>query len=827
MSRYGIDYYGLGYYGPDNQATYTAYPATATSVTYGTIRLNWVDPSGNWTKLKLVRNSYGFPTSPYDGITLVNVFSGSDPTEFIDNFDLKQGSFYYYSVFVYETTNYTWVRSANILGVSVKDYTSGDKMFEYLPEVYKLVSTYDVGGSTENTQLNGFLHLFGFQLDYAQTITELLIDRYDTQKVSGLLIPLLLNQFGLEYEPEIGLQQSRILARDAVQLYKEKGSLQGLKEYIKAFSGYALSSAVAGTPIPAVEGIVNGHNLMLDYNDSSFEESVGHWVSDSSAVGSISQLAEKSITNVALTSNVAKVTIGSHSYKVGTKVTIAGCPIPLFNQYTPVTITAVDSTSISFALTHSDVVLTKTTGALSPYPLPWNELTSPVNYPNKQKGVLAVNNISGSSAAVEFSCGSDNAVDKGIPVTAGLPYTFSIYTSAKSTTRSITAKIKWYNRFGVLLSTSSGSAISNTSGALSVRPYVTATAPANAYYAVPNVSIASVGNAASLEFHYFDAAQFEQASSATGFDEARRVHITLRANRINELVNPDFFAPYAPWKITGATYSTDPFAIEPGLDVFTVETAQLTSNVVTLSTTTVHHLQLGELISVIGVGSPFDGQWTVTGKTASTVSYALTNTNVPLTTVSGSVYHSGNALALTATATSATVTSATTAADYMPIHYPGNSYTFSFSAKSGAGAETVHGSISWYNISKVLISTTNGATFVIGTGWSKASVTSVAPNNAAYAVVTVNWDNTTVSNTLDLDQGIFENSPFVLPYFCGEADADTLPESDVFWEGGVANAGRSHYYKNRYAIVTRLAKNLPDYLPAGTTFDLFLAQPNT
>lgn len=825
MSRYGIDYYGLGYYGPDVTSTFTAAPATATSLDYSSILVTWTSPTGNWSKLKLVRNSYGFPTSPYDGIVLVNVYGGSDPTEFLDTFELKEGAFYYYSIFVYEVNSYTWVRSADIIGLSVKNFGNGPKMFSYLPEVYKMSSVYSITGTTDNQDLKDFLNLFGFQLDYAQTITELLIDRYDVQKVNGVLIPLLLNEFGLEYEREVGLQQSRVLVRDAVQLYKEKGTLQGLKEYIKAFSGYALTAAVAGVPNPATAGIVIGHNLMLDYNDSSFEEGYGHWKA-SDAYASLHSLTEKTITAVSLTSNVATITVGAHNYPVGTKITISNCPVPLFNQSTPVTITAVTGTSISFALTHGDVPSTKTSGTMSPYPLPWAELTAPLNFPNKQSGILSVHNSNGSTQTLTFNCGLEDPVTQGVPVTAGLSYTFSIYTAAKSTTRNVTAKIKWYDRFGTLLSTSSGTATANTAGALSVRPYVTATAPTDSYYAVPEVSIASVANLASAEFHYFDAAQLEQSSSATDFDEARNIHITLKANRVNELINPDFVAPYAPWAISGATYTTDPLAIEPTIDSFVVEQAELTSNVVTLSTTTIHHLEIGEQIAVTGVGAPYDGSWTVTAKSASTLSYALTNTDIPLATVSGLVFHAGNAMQLTATGTSVTVDSFTTSADYMDIHYPGSSYTFSFYGKTTTGTESVSAKIYWYDISNVLISSEVGTAVSVGTDWTRVSVSGIAPATAAYASVQVAW-STTVGKILDIDQGLFENSPFVLPYFCGEADSDTVQESDVFWEGGVADASRSHFYKNRVAVIGRLTDTLKEFVPAGTTFTLYLAQPNT
>ena len=824
MSRYGIDYYGLGYYGPDNLSTYSAAPATSISTQYGSIQLDWVNPSGNWSKLRLVRNSYGFPTSPYDGISLVDVYQGSDPTTFIDSVDIKEGAFYYYSVFVYQVVSYTWVRSANIIGTSVKNFGNGNKMFEYLPEVYKTASLYSVDGN-ENQQLKSFLNLFGFQLDYAQTITELLIDRYDVQKVNGNLIPLLLNQFGLDYEPEIGLQQSRILVRDAIQLYKEKGTLQGLKEYIKAFSGYALTAAVSGVENPATEGIIIGHNLMLDYNDSSFEESKGHW--DTLSNSSLYRLGIKSINKVELTSNVAKITIGAHTYAVGTKVTITNCSVPLFNQLTAVTITAISSNTISFALVATDVLPQKAIGTVLPNPLPWAESTAPVNFPNKQTGILAVTNSTSGSATVSVSCGTSNPVTKGIPIIAGEDYTFSVYSAAKSATRSITAKIHWYTRLGVSISTSSGSGITNATGTFTTRPYVTGTAPTDAAYAVPEISIASVAAAAGLEFHYFDAAQFEKSASVTDFEDARTVHITLKANRINELINPDFVSPFTPWLVTGATSTVDPLSIEPTVDSFIVTQSSLTSNLATLVTKTIHHLEIGEQVAVNDVGSPYNGSWTITSKTPDSFSYALTNADLPLVTgLNGISAHASNALKLEATSTTVTVNSSTTSADYMKIHYPGAVYTFSAYAKTTAGTENITTSINWYNASNVLISSSTGELTEVDTNWTRSSVTGLAPSNTASASVVITWE-TSIGNIIEVDQGLFEQSPFVLPYFCGDADSNTVQKSDVFWEGGVVNGSRSHFYKNRVSNYNRLKDSLSEFLPAGTSFALYLAQPQT
>ena len=69
-----------------------------------------------------------------------------------------------------------------------------------------------------------------------------------------------------------------------------------------------------------------------------------------------------SISNVALTSNVATVTIGAHGFIVGDRVTVF-CSNPVFNGV--YTLTAVDATTISFAKTNSNVTSASATGTVT------------------------------------------------------------------------------------------------------------------------------------------------------------------------------------------------------------------------------------------------------------------------------------------------------------------------------------------------------------------------------------------------------------------------------------------------------------------------------
>lgn len=824
MSRYGIDYYGIGYYGPTNPVLFDANPFIARPYDYGKILLQWRDPSGAWARIRLVRNRFGFPVNAWDGDILFDNVNGEEDNEYSDVGPLLPAQFYYYSIFVFETVQYTWSRAADAIGLSVKDYGNSTRLYDYLPEVYKVRSIYSIDTSFDNQDLKNFLGLFGFQVNYIQTLTDLLIQRYNVEKVGGTLVPTMLKQFGLQFETEVGLQQSRILLRDAIQLYKDKGSSQGLREVIKSFSGYAVPKPVAGTPNPAVDGLVMGHNLMLDYNDSSFEESVGHWASLSNAT--LTQLGTKSITRVSLTSNVATLTVGSHSYVVGNKIFVKDCPLPVFNSPSvALTITAVTSTTISYSVTGPNVASRATAGTVVPAPAPYEEPTSPANYPNKRLGILCLTNSSATAGTVTASCGNSDAVTKGIPVTAGQQYSFSVYSTAGSTTRSVTVGIRWFTRFGVLIgSASTGTSATNSATAWATRLSVTATAPTNAYYAVPQISVASVAGSATPEFHYFDGAQFEKSATVTEFDEARQIYITPRATRINELKNPHFASPITPWVVTGATTVVNPDADEPGLRTYTVTEAGLTSNVATITTSNFHELRVGRKVIVKNVSAVFNGQYTITAVTPTTFSYAKTNADIPLAAATGTAYHAGDSLQLTATSSVVELKSASSSANYMPIHYPSSEYTFSLYTKVNVDTEQIRLFVSWYNSSNTLIQTDTGDAYSVTTSWTRPYVTFVSPATAAYAVVGVEW-SVIGGNTLTVDSALFERTPFLLEYF----DGDTGPSdiNDLFWEGGTPSAGRSHLYKNRVAVQTRLDEVLRDFLPLGSTFALYLAQPKT
>lgn len=846
MSRYGLNYYGLtaSKYGGENPVSYIATSFSAQSSTYvdtvtgirkPKIVLTWVSPSGSWAQIRLVRNTYGYPVNAWDGKLLTNVAKEQDPTRYEDKDNLALGSFYYYSLFVYQLETYSWVRAADAVGLSVYPYGNGERLYDYMPSITKVTQVNTPTIPSDNEDLRNFLAIFGFELDYAQTLANLLVHRYDLQRVGGQLLPVMLQQFGLAYEPEIGYQQFRILVRDAIQETKAKGSADGLRSYMKSFSGWAIPKPIAGTPNPSLDGLVVGSNLMLDYNDSSFEESQGHWISANSTANMYA-LDTAKVKRASLTSNVATLTIGSHNYQIGTKVSVSGFYQPLFNVAGSQTITARTATTVSFALTGSDVSSfnafnssTNSYPTLKPAPTPWAEPTAPALTPNKQLGILAVRNASVSPQTIKINCGSDAPVTKGIPVNSSTPYTFSIYTANGGTARAVTVAIDWYTRQGTYISSSTGSPVTNSTVTFSssFRPFATGTSPATAYYAVPTISIDSSAGSGSNEFHYFDCAEFEQSATVSAFEEARQLRLTMKATRINELLNPHFATPLAPWSVTGATTTVDPARPEPEVTFYSVIKKSLTSNVATLTTAYTHSYQAGQVVAVQNVDAIFDGVYTITATTPKTISYSKTNTNISEVSSSGTIFLSGNSLRLTATSTSVSVSSTTTPADLMPIHYPNTNYIFSFYMNVLSGSISVTPSIVWYDISKSVISTQTGTPTTVTAlpvFWNRPYFVGLAPTNAAYAHVQFSY-TTTPGFIAWVDSALFENNSNLLDYFDGFGGPGV--STDFYWEG-TAKASRSHFYKNAFAVQSRIfGKALEDQLILGSTLAVYLAQPKT
>jgi len=488
---------------------------------------------------------------------------------------------------------------------------------------------------------------------------------------------------------------------------------------------------------------VLGKNLMLDINDSSFEQSVGAWVSSTATLtqqqsgviaapgGSGTLIAYNGNANLPATfPNLQEYLLKVTTTTTGTITLDCGYyPSPKATNGIPVKSANIigvsrDGTYVTYYTTGNNFVngdkVTVTGLSTSAFNLSNATVYSSTGYEFKVASTAA-----GSSQGVTATPPPD-----GIPASIGVAggnYTFSIFGVSAATARTATLTIKWHDLAGNYLSTSSaGTGVSlpvagmanGTAGQLTV----SAVAPVNTAFATPCINIAS---ATSGQIFYFDAAMFENSNAVTTFEDSRLIKITFKASRINELKNPNF-TTNTQWGITNGT------------------------------------LVLGSSLSP--APTALSGETLVAKPTASG-DVVINSENV--TTV-----------------------------------LPNTTYTFSVYAKyfnaTPSAANALTASISWYNAGGLIGSEQLGTPLTTGnlTSFVRPSVTATSPSNATYAIVRIKYPTTSTSLYLVLDEALFEASAYVNSYFDGDTGVTSL--TNLLWEGGDINAdaARSHYYKN-------------------------------
>lgn len=272
MSKYGKTIYGSDFYGPDSSALLRT-TMDASPSNYGEVTLTWATPGSTWTRLRLVRNSYGFPTTADDGVVLFDSNSGPaatgtlDPpiTSFVDS-GLKQGRYYYYSLFAQRGIGFavTWTRCADASAQAVADHDYENYMLDRIPGIF----TNDAGeveGDPTSTPIRKFASLLGFDLARTRDSIDHLALLREPDLLAGPLVPALMNTVGVSYEPEIGLRNNRVLARNAVFLSRIKGTADSVTGMASALTGYGAE-------------ILPAKNLMLGRPMASFEGSYDPWV---------------------------------------------------------------------------------------------------------------------------------------------------------------------------------------------------------------------------------------------------------------------------------------------------------------------------------------------------------------------------------------------------------------------------------------------------------------------------------------------------------------------------------------------------------------------
>jgi len=287
MGRYSFVVYGqagLKYGQIENNRAYYNGNLRAIPLTYGAVYLYWssvlTDPekelspgvAATVTHWRINRNFSGASDDPYDGTIVDSGTISNYRTTAIDG-PLDGGRQVTYSLWIFDGDD--WINCGNTSTVIVDESVTPTlvKIEKWLPAAWLNLEGDEIG-EPDDTYLNDVLSGYAFAYDKLRTEAKVLELSMDYKYTPVELLQSKIEERGFSYEPVLGDIYHRSVYRVSEKVNATKGSIQSIQSYVTALTHW----------VPEIEV---GKNLLLNYNDSSFEESIGNWVT---SVGNFAQV---------------------------------------------------------------------------------------------------------------------------------------------------------------------------------------------------------------------------------------------------------------------------------------------------------------------------------------------------------------------------------------------------------------------------------------------------------------------------------------------------------------------------------------------------------
>lgn len=282
---YGVDIYGLAYYGYSQPQDYSVAPFVAKQANYGDIVLSWASPNTtSWKMLELVRSTYGYPNRPEDGVVLTTITPGTMVRTY-DDPGLDAGTIYYYAMFItieaptwnsgstyilnqqvlfnglywsstqnsntnhtpaagsafWSATEYipTWYPAGFAATLALGNQGYGSLLYNRTPQPYK-TNTSDTFSTVEidNQALFDYESIFGFGLDMLKAEYDSYLQLSDADTVSAAHLDILGQQLGINTDYLSTPQQRRQRIKNAAVNYRLKGQTQSIHNLIAELAGW-------------------------------------------------------------------------------------------------------------------------------------------------------------------------------------------------------------------------------------------------------------------------------------------------------------------------------------------------------------------------------------------------------------------------------------------------------------------------------------------------------------------------------------------------------------------------------------------------------------
>jgi hypothetical protein len=400
MAKYGTNRYGSGFKYGEVTAISVYYNSgiSAFLYDYNTVNISWnrfkEDPSdgtvgSNWY-WKLTKSYVGTIDNPEDGTYVTGgVYGGSSSTFSLATTDIDYvnvGKEVTYTLWVFTGTvssggTGVWVNCGSSKVVSVSDTGTLARLTSWLPRVWLNNDgvSGDVVGEPESTNtLVQVLEAFALTYDMFKVEGSLLGKVSDSKYIPSPIAAQRVQDFGFNQEVSLGDSYNRSLTGLGYYIAKYRGTSQGINIYTNGLTHWS-------------NNITVGHNVLLDYNDSSFEESVGTWTASSGTWTALKYPTSPSTpqppSNVLydLTNTPRKVGYGSLTTTSTTAVTIAGTvniPIKGNTRYIfsgwveHLNTSATVSTTITWKDKFGNTISTTTAPTATTTTTSWQEFTS-------------------------------------------------------------------------------------------------------------------------------------------------------------------------------------------------------------------------------------------------------------------------------------------------------------------------------------------------------------------------------------------------------------------------------------------------------------------
>ena len=285
MAKYGTGRYGSGFKYGETSAVGVYYNSgiTAWAYDYNEVAVSWgviiPDPNdGTPTHWKLVRSAVGNLDDPNNGVYLAGGLYSAISSGYTDIIvDPFNGEFCY-SIWVFTGTK--WVSCGAAYALNISEDNSLARVSSWLPKAWLNVTDYTTGeavGENENNTFYKTLEVFTFVYDKLRLEASLLGSVNNRIYTPNSILKYKILDFDFPFEPALGDTYHRTLSSVGNIVHANKGTQVAYSTFTTALTHWGNDVRV-------------GHNLLLDYNDASFEESVGRWAASSGT------LAQKTFT---------------------------------------------------------------------------------------------------------------------------------------------------------------------------------------------------------------------------------------------------------------------------------------------------------------------------------------------------------------------------------------------------------------------------------------------------------------------------------------------------------------------------------------------------